>query len=161
MLRQHQEDVFSNQSGEHEHRARYPTRNVRRPPHLNDYIVDVDQNDDLISYSSDCCYMTSVFPTTYNEAMKSKDSQRWHEAMCEEMESLTENQTYSLTKLPEGKNLVGARWVYTVKENEKGEQRYKARFVAKGYSQIPEIDYSNLFPDCKTHFNTSVNAISC
>ena len=125
---------------------RYPVRNTRRPPHLDDYIVDqVLDERDLINYSVDYCYTAQTYPKTYEEAMRSKDSKMWREAMNEEMKSLDENNTYTLTKLPEGKSLVGTRWVYTVKEKENGGVRYKARYVAKGYSQVPEIDYFETF----------------
>ena len=125
---------------------RYPARNIRRPPYLDDYIVNNDLDDnDLISYNVDYCCATSVYPKTYEEAIKSQDSEKWHKAMCEEIKSLNENDTYTLTHIPEGKSVVGARWVYTVKENQNGEQRYKARYVAKGYAQVPEIDYFETF----------------
>lgn len=133
--------------GEGNPNLRYPVRRTRKPPdHLNDYIVDNDLDDnDLINCSVDYCYATSFYPKTYEEAIKSQDSEKWHKAMSEEMESLRENDTYMLTKLPEGKSVVGARWVYTVKESQSGEQRYKARYVAKGYSQVPEVDYFETF----------------
>ena len=125
---------------------RYPVRNTRRPPHLDDYIVDQELDErDLINYSVNYCYTAQIYPKTYEEAMRSKDSKMWREAMNEEMKSLDENNTYTLTKLPEGKSLVGIRWVYTVKEKENGGVRYKARYVAKGYSQVPEIDYFETF----------------
>ncbi|CAB4042957.1 Retrovirus-related Pol poly from transposon TNT 1-94, partial [Paramuricea clavata] len=125
---------------------RYPVRNTRRPPHLNDYIVENDlDDDDVINYNVDYCCATSVYPKSYKEAIKSKDSEKWCEAMNEEISSLSENNTYTLTKLPEGKSIVGARWVYTVKEGKNGEKSYKARYVAKGYSQVPEVDYFETF----------------
>ena len=125
---------------------RYPVRNTRRPPHLDDYIVDQELDErNLINYSLDYCYTAQIYPKSYEEAMRSKDSKMWREAMNEEMKSLDENNTYTLTKLPEGKSLVGTRWVYTVKEKENGGVRYKVHYVAKGYLQVPEIDYFETF----------------
>jgi len=40
----------------------------------------------------------------------------------------------------------GCKWVFTMKQNPKGEvDRYKARLVAKGYSQTYGIDYDETF----------------
>ena len=59
--------------------------------------------------------------------------------MEEEIHALRENETYELAKLPESKNSVGGEWVYAIKTGPNGEEKYKARYVAKGYSQIPNI----------------------
>lgn len=51
-----------------------------------------------------------------------------------------------MTRLPEDKNAVRGRWVFTVKDNVDGTETYKARYVAKGYSQEACIDYKETFP---------------
>ena len=61
------------------------------------------------------------------------------------MDSLKENNTFTLTSLPEGRSSVGDRWVYTIKDGSDGSIRYKARYVAKGYSQVSGIDYHETF----------------
>ena len=43
--------------------------------------------------------------------------------------------------LPEGKQAVGGKWVFAVKESADGTLTHKARYVAKGYSQTKDIDY--------------------
>ena len=65
--------------------------------------------------------------------------------MHEELESLKENNVFELTNLPEGKKTVGSKWVYTTKENPDGSKRYKARFVARGFSQKKGIDNGETF----------------
>ena len=45
-----------------------------------------------------------------------------------------------------GKNMVGSKWVFTVKWNEKGViEKRKARTVAKGYTQVIEEDYDKTY----------------
>ena len=61
------------------------------------------------------------------------------------MHSLKENDTFTLTSLPEGKQTVGGRWVYAVKDNADGTLTHKAKYVAKGYSQTKGIDYFEIY----------------
>uniref|UniRef100_A0A8R7PAF0 Reverse transcriptase Ty1/copia-type domain-containing protein n=1 Tax=Triticum urartu TaxID=4572 RepID=A0A8R7PAF0_TRIUA len=66
--------------------------------------------------------------------------------MLEEMKALEKNNTWELVKLPHGKEPVGCKWVYTIKQNPDGKvERYKARLVAKGYTQTYGIDYEETF----------------
>ena len=70
---------------------------------------------------------------------------KWQKAMEIEMKALTDNDTFELVPRPKDRQVVGAKWVYTIKTNQEGEETYKARFVAKGYSQISDIDYQETF----------------
>jgi len=65
--------------------------------------------------------------------------------MQEEMNSLTKNDVYKVTKLPSNKQCIDGRWVFTVKYDECGEVKHKARFVAKGFNQRYGIDYEETF----------------
>lgn len=58
------------------------------------------------------------------------------EAIVEEVESLHNNHTWDLMKLPKGKRAIGYKWVYRNKEGvlEKKHFKVKARLVAKGYT---------------------------
>ena len=61
--------------------------------------------------------------------------------MIAEMTALHDNGTWELVALPQGKTIVGCRWVSTVKVVLDGViARLKARLVAKGYTaSIMEI----------------------
>ena len=117
--------------------TRYPRR-IRKPPgRLADYHVEDDNE------LPDYCYLLNL-PTNYAEAVKGEDAEKWKHAMDEEMNSLKSNNTFTVTELPKEKTVVGEKWVYTVKGNPENPV-YKARFVAKGYSQIAGVDFSETF----------------
>ena len=124
--------------------GRYPTRERKPPGYLGDYTL-ADTDDSTLT-SVDYCYRAvCCVPLTFTEAMTSTESGKWKRAMDEEMKSLEENQTFTLTTLPEGRKTVGGRWVYSIKGDIDGHDQYKARFVAKGYSQRAGIDYGEMF----------------
>nr|GAT43152.1 predicted protein [Mycena chlorophos] len=85
-------------------------------------------------------------PRTYAEAMRRPDSDRYHQAACEEIEALIANGTFELVKLPEGRKVIGSRWVFKVKRNADGTiERYKGRVVAMGNHQRPGLDFDDTF----------------
>lgn len=52
------------------------------------------------------------------------------------MQSLRENNTFKLVKLPKGKRALKNIWVYQIKQDEcTSQRRYKARLVVKGFKQ--------------------------
>jgi len=78
--------------------------------------------------------------------MASPESDQWHAAMQEEIKSLLDNDTWELVPLTAGRKAIQTRWVYKVKLNADGSiSRFKARHVAKGYTQQEGIDYEETF----------------
>src|SRR5678815_3362577 len=66
--------------------------------------------------------------------------------MDEEYASLIENDTWEIVPLPKGRQAIGSRWIYKVKQHSDGSvERFKACFVAKGYSQKYGVDYDETF----------------
>ena len=66
--------------------------------------------------------------------------------MSSEFNSTTDNHTWDLVEIQKFMNIVGCRWVFTIKYHPNGEiDRYKARIVAKGYHQQPGVDYTDTF----------------
>ena len=53
--------------------------------------------------------------------------------MKEEMDSLLQNQTWSLVDLPNGKRALTNKWVYILKEEGDGQKRYKAILMEKRF----------------------------
>lgn len=50
-----------------------------------------------------------------------------------------------MVEKPPNENVVQCKWVYKLKRGVNGSERYKARFVAKGFSQISGKDYDQTF----------------
>ncbi len=85
-------------------------------------------------------------PLTYEDALSCSSKHKWEEAINSELDSLNENKTWEISKLPEGKNALRTKWVFKIKSNSNNEpERYKARLVAKGFDQVEGIDYSETF----------------
>nr|KAJ0214373.1 hypothetical protein LSAT_V11C400171290 [Lactuca sativa] len=82
-------------------------------------------------------------PTNYSIAIKDP---KWHSAMKSEMLALQQNHTWSLVPRPKSSNIVGCRWLFRTKYRADGSiERYKARLVAQGFSQVSGLDYSHTF----------------
>ena len=84
-----------------------------------------------------------TIPTSVAEALKDP---RWRAAMQAEIDSLFRNKTYTLVTPEIASNIVGCRWIFTIKRLPNGAvDRFKARLVAKGYHQRPGIDFHDTF----------------
>ena len=56
------------------------------------------------------------------------------------------NDVWEVVPRPEGRSVVGSRWIYKIKYIAYGSvEKYKARFVAKGYAQKEGVDYEETF----------------
>lgn len=68
--------------------------------------------------------LSDLEPRTYQEAQKVSE---WQKAMEAEITALEANQTWDITDLPPGKNVVGCKWVFKVKRRSDGSiERQKA-----------------------------------
>ena len=120
-------------------------RTKMRPKFLDDYVVNDDFDSQLGCITHYCYNLNSFIPQSYSEAISCDDSPKWDEAMKREMHALEENDTFDIVTLPKDRKAIKGKWVYTIKEDKDDNQTYKARFVAKGYSQIEGIDYHDTF----------------
>lgn len=82
-------------------------------------------------------------PASFKEASTKME---WRCAMEEELMAIRKNGTWDLVDLPDGKNVIGLKWVFKTKYHVDGSvQKHKARLVAKGYSQQQGIDFDETF----------------
>ncbi|PKI55425.1 hypothetical protein CRG98_024198 [Punica granatum] len=83
-------------------------------------------------------------PEYYDEAVAHEYKEHRLMAMNEKINSLSENHTYDLMKLPQGKRALKNKWVYRLK-TENSRPQYKVRLVVKGFNQKKKIDFEEIF----------------
>ncbi|KAE8665979.1 tir-nbs resistance protein [Hibiscus syriacus] len=82
-------------------------------------------------------------PETFEEASKSSE---WMTAMKEEIDALQQNQTCDIVPKIKDVKPISCKWVYKIKRRpDKSIERYKARLVARGFSQQYGLDYDETF----------------
>ncbi|KAK9007292.1 hypothetical protein V6N11_051121 [Hibiscus sabdariffa] len=100
----------------------------------------------LVTTHGDVILLDQDKPNTYQEAVSSPDSEKWLEPMRSEMDSMSENQVWSLVEPPEGIKPIDCKWVFKKKTDMDGNvQTYKGRLVSKGFRQIHGVDYDETF----------------
>lgn len=94
-------------------------------------------------------YATKVLyeiTNAYEEATRSPNSDEWTKATEEELRALEENNIWELVELPEDRAAIKGKWVFTTKLDSLGQvSQYKVRYVAKGCSRIPGIDFNETY----------------
>ena len=97
--------------------------------------LDIIQNDD------------DPEPQNTNECRQISDWLKWKEAMQAELHSLIKRDVFGpVVQTSASIKPVGNKWVFVRKRNENNDIiRYKARLVAQGFSQIPDIDYKETY----------------
>jgi hypothetical protein len=85
----------------------------------------------------------SPVPSSIREALLDP---HWRRAMEEEYAALLANQTWDLVSRLPGSNVVTGKWIWTHKRRADGIlERYKARWVLRGFTQHPGVDYDETF----------------
>ena len=91
--------------------------------------------------------MAQCEPESFEEVQRlpPEEASKWQEAMEKELNSMRSLGVYSTTPLPEGKRAVGSRWVYRLKPTISGEPQYKARLVARGFTQQKGLHFTEVY----------------
>ena len=62
------------------------------------------------------------------------------------MNSLISNKVFEECRLPKGRKAIRSKWIYKRKRDKEGAtERYKARLVAQGFSQVEGFDYNETY----------------
>ena len=89
------------------------------------------------------CDLVNQEPTIYKEVAHKKE---WVEEMMEEYQSIMKNDVFDIVSKPENKSAVSSKWIYKIKHACDGSiEKYKVRFVSRGFSQKEGIDYEETF----------------
>ncbi|KAL0462714.1 UNVERIFIED_CONTAM: hypothetical protein Slati_0159000 [Sesamum latifolium] len=100
---------------------------IKRSPIPSDYMVYLQESEFNVGAEND--------PEMFSQAMISRESNLWYDAMKEEMNSMAFNEVWDLVELPDGFKAIGCKWVFKTKKDSLGNiKRHKARLVAKGFT---------------------------
>ncbi|KAJ4719154.1 Retrovirus-related Pol polyprotein from transposon TNT 1-94 [Melia azedarach] len=111
----------------------------RRNAFPDDYIVFLQEHEVDIGVMKDD-------PIKFCQAIEGSNSQKWIDAMNEEIKSMKDNDVWDLVPLLEGAKFICCKWIVKTKRDSKGVvERYKACLVAKGFTQKEGIDYKETF----------------
>lgn len=85
-------------------------------------------------------------PGSFDDVKNMRNRLNWEEAIKDELDSHLLNKTWPVVERPKYKNIVDCKWVFTIKNDEYGNPvKYKARLVARGFTQKYLIDYEETF----------------
>ncbi|CAI5996783.1 unnamed protein product [Closterium sp. NIES-65] len=105
-------------------------------PHLVPMLVAPEGDPDALDIPT---------PRSYAEAMAGPYSSQWQSAMDAEMASWKSTGTYVDAVPPPGANIVSGMWIFRVKRPPCSPPVFKARYVARGFSQRQGVDFFQTF----------------
>ncbi|KAI3701957.1 hypothetical protein L6452_27476 [Arctium lappa] len=123
-------DIYSYNPLPHEHKW------TKEHP-ISQIIGDPTKPVQIRSASMNMCmhdsFLSKFEPTRISEALADPE---WVTSMQEELNQFDALQVWRLVPKPQGKTIIGTKWVFKIKKDEDGTViRNKARLVAKGYRQ--------------------------
>lgn len=117
-----------------------PVRNRSAPAWHDDYEFD------MTGFALNATSFVEDLPCSVAEMRKRDDWPKWETAIREEINALKRNHTWDLVELPAGRKPISCKWVFKIKRNDDGsEGQYKARLVARGFTQRQGFDYSETY----------------
>lgn len=108
------------------------------------YYTDHDDMDKALMMQEVKSDMSGEVNISVFEALKDEN---WRPAVKDEYGSLTDMQTWKLVDKPKDVKPLTCRWIFI----KKGDGKYKARFVARGFQQREDQDYFEIFSPVARH----------
>ncbi|CAI7794080.1 unnamed protein product, partial [Closterium sp. NIES-54] len=84
-------------------------------------------------------------PRSYAKAIEGPYSSQWQAAMDAEMASWKSTGTYVDEVPPPGANIISGMWIFRVKQPPGSPPVFKARYIARGFSQRQGVDFFHTF----------------
>eukprot|EP00253_Pinus_taeda_P025599 PITA_25599 len=133
-----------------------PSSSKRRPSWLRETLEDAKrhvapkgtfrESKKLNRYQGYLTAMSTIVqsePCTFEEVAK---HQAWKDAMNEKYESIMENDVWDVVTRSKDKFVVTSKWLFKIKHGVDGSaEKFKAKFVARGFSQKEGLDYDEIF----------------
>ncbi|CAI7932470.1 unnamed protein product [Closterium sp. NIES-54] len=106
-------------------------------PQLSHIFPDITESPSL-NFSEN---PTIPIPVTVQEALSGPHAAEWRAAMEDECKTFTRNHSFDDETPPRGVNIVGGKWLFRVKQLPNEALVFKARYVAKGFTQQQYFDF--------------------
>jgi hypothetical protein len=90
--------------------------------------------------------MSSISDAESSSFEEADKLQVWKDAMLEEYRSILKNNVWDIVSKSKDKLVVSSKWIYKIEHAVDGSvEKFKARFVARGFTQKEGIDYEETF----------------
>ena len=121
----------------------HPPVVYRDPRHIHPMVTRRMASQAATLFATEGEPRVSLVPSSVRDALAHP---HWRRVMEEEYAALLANQTWDLVPCPSGCNVVTGKWIWTHKRRADCTlERYKARWVLRGFTQRPGVDYDETF----------------
>ena len=91
-------------------------------------------------------YVAKKDPATVKEALSGSLTDQWKEAIATEIANIKDRGVVEeVVRPPNLRNIIGCKFIFKTKMKHGELDKYKARLVARGFTQIEELDYNETF----------------
>ena len=120
------------------------TPGIQKPS--NDWTAEMINCKDKHMLIAEISNSEALEPQNLTEVKARLDWVHWEKAIEEELKTLREAGTWEVVDALNDANIIGSKWVFRAKKDAAGNVvRYKARLVAQGFSQVPRVNYFDMF----------------